>query len=391
MAVLRALSPLIPVAALVFGGCSDGLVDADYRGEPLFRFRGHLVTTRIQELPPLPVRLAMFWSPAGHLETAATDLVEQGSLSAAGQFPGTFVINVFAPPPPEMVGARGYAAGRVLVYQDRDQNGRLNPGTPEVLGGATTHGIVYAPAALPADRSPTGRSLSAGFHIVTWAHLCPATAGRGGCTPVRTRACNARLGAACASDGDCGPDGLCDTAAPGGYCLGTDACFAGAQAGELVGQPCRADTDCRAAEGYRCVACTCDQPEERQRSRAPCDVRYGSGCAVDADCGPDGRCLLRVGQLELPGGYCLGREPSSCRQAGGIFVVEAAPGADLTPVDASGYYKACESDAECRVSEGYACDDVVGACLVRTPLELAIDQAYRVEDFCAVDAVGGDR
>lgn len=98
----------------------------------------------------------------------------------------------------------------------------------------------------------------------------------------------------------------------------------------------------------------------------------GAACAGDGECG-GGACVRSVERacegpvrphawrLEFPGGYCTraGFDAVEC-PAG------AAPHGVVTGCDGLRYRfcaRRCASDAECRVSDGYACERESGQCL----------------------------
>ncbi len=71
----------------------------------------------------------------------------------------------------------------------------------------------------------------------------------------------------------------------------------------------------------------------------------GSACSTNNDCGPGGVCIT-----ELPGGYCA---ISGCSDASPCPAGSSCWGFG----DAGDFcIKDCESESECRVSEGYTCD-----------------------------------
>ena len=94
-----------------------------------------------------------------------------------------------------------------------------------------------------------------------------ALAGAAGCRPHAPPTPRRPIGAACAADADCGAGAsfYCATDHPGGYCeyacRRDRDCPSGAVCvgGGLLSKgdchrPCAAASDCRAAEGYRCLA-----------------------------------------------------------------------------------------------------------------------------------------
>jgi hypothetical protein len=82
----------------------------------------------------------------------------------------------------------------------------------------------------------------------------------------------------------------------------------------------------------------------------------GAGCTPNRE-DPRGACADGLFCLPLPGGYCA----SMCGDG-----VECGPGAVCIDSHRGGQGCAaqCQSDADCRVDEGYACDPVWSACLL---------------------------
>lgn len=236
--------------ALLAGGlvlvasCGDPLLDDGYRGEPLFSLGGKVASTGEQPDYDAPLRAGVFWLPydpttlgAAFAERTPIErldriegvpegagLVEQGAVSLDVRFPGTFEINVFAPPPPAAkLGDGPLRYGVVLLYEDRDGDGHL--GADERIGGATGQLVVYSDRPLAADApdNPLDRAVQPGYLEVTLPLRCGAP------PPAYEvdETYGARVGAACATEteaADCGPEGTClledyDGPLPGGYCV----------------------------------------------------------------------------------------------------------------------------------------------------------------------------
>ena len=115
---------------LILAACGDPLVDADYRGQPLFAFKGQAFSFNDVRVTDAPIRVSLFWSPGGRTDAPPGGLVEQTPASGAVSFPAAFTVRIFQPPAAELLvgdpGAYGVAA--VLVYQDNDGDGTLTPG-----------------------------------------------------------------------------------------------------------------------------------------------------------------------------------------------------------------------------------------------------------------------
>lgn len=82
----------------------------------------------------------------------------------------------------------------------------------------------------------------------------------------------------------------------------------------------------------------------------------GAGCTPSGE-NPQGTCGDGLFCLPVPGGYCT----SMCGEG-----IECGPGAVCMDSHRGGQGCAarCESDADCRVDEGYVCDPVWGGCLL---------------------------
>ncbi len=140
----------IALALLLLAGCGEGLVDPDYRGEPLFRLEGQIRS--VVELPPevreAPIRASVFWNPEVR-PGAPARLLEQASTSAEVRFPATFVMTFFRPPEPQHFAAvqPPQAVGLILVYADLDADGRYDPERDRLVGGTREIGVLYTPPA----------------------------------------------------------------------------------------------------------------------------------------------------------------------------------------------------------------------------------------------------
>lgn len=208
----RRLAPVCLAACAL--ACGDTLVDASYSGTPLFSLQG-VVGGRSDAIsgPDTLVTTAMFWSPQGLMARGYDELVEQWGTASAAPAPRPYVMNVFDVPGSEHLatapsGAR-YAMGRVVAYLDTNRNGRHEP-SEVIVGSSQGFAVFYAPQALTAADSPTGRPLAAGWQTFLLPLTCPGGASGGGSTPVAEGDCGVPLGARCNVDADC----------PGGACLG---------------------------------------------------------------------------------------------------------------------------------------------------------------------------
>lgn len=116
-----------------------------------------------------------------------------------------------------------------------------------------------------------------------------------------------------------------------------------------------------------------------------CSVPLGDPCATDADCMTDGVCLTRDEHHHWPGGYCAQRHnPGGCNPAGARALrTETSEGVreDL-------WYRPCSTSNDCRVQDGYECED--GACLPGEPAAFVLDPMLEISPLCAADEMAGD-
>ncbi len=238
-ATRRASLALLLAASL--GGCGDGLLDARYRGEPLFAYSGQLASSGAEPVYVFALRAGVFWLPYDptaqrvpgtestviegfdRIEGIAPDaaLVEQASIAVAVRFPGYFDLNVFAAPPADVhTTADGLSYGVLLVYEDRDGDARFDVG--ELVGGGPSQLVYYARGSLAADATPLARPVTPGYGLVELPLRCGVPLPE---YPL-DETYEVRVGAACTGEGDpaCGPGGTClladlDGPLPGGYCV----------------------------------------------------------------------------------------------------------------------------------------------------------------------------
>ena len=112
-----------------------------------------------------------------------------------------------------------------------------------------------------------------------------------------------------------------------------------------------------------------------------CNVPLGEACESDVDCGA-GTCILEVDGVSFPDGYCalLEDNPEGCVPEGGLVI-------DLGIDDQTvGWWGlACQSDPDCRLDEGYACNLAMGVCAPKLPFWLVIDWDLGFEPLCEED------
>lgn len=387
---------LSSLAAVALAGC-DPLVDAGYRGEPLFGFDAQIVSFQGLVSQGYDFRVSLFWVRDLSARLDPSLLSEQASVAVDIDFPASVAVNVFAPPTADQrVTGTTVGVGLVLVYEDRDRNGRFTPGLSpsELVGGAPYEAVVYVPDEAALASAPFDDDLAVGFQTVR----LPL-----GCAPETGLAlCDVPLGAACADDAACGPgpgtclheidgaswpDGACavdilvsSCLAPSDAALTTNA--DGTEAWWIAG--CSGG-DCRA--GYRCdpdlLGCV---PADTARARgasdrprsAACDTVVGAPCVVDGDCGRDGVCFVRSGGQSFVGGYCAVPVTAGCTPSD----ARAVPWTSYDESKPTHYMKACGDDAACRVDEGYVCDFGWEVCVPEGPIEVELGEDLLVTPIC---------
>jgi hypothetical protein len=173
---------LLPFLSVVLASACGTAAGPDY-APPLLTINGTIVSSSVAT--PATVRVALVWK-------APTSLVTVQELSIRAEFPATFHFDVRTLPPPEAMHplnpqhipglppgyAGDYAVGTLIVYEDTNGNGRLDPipvgghdAVDRVLGAPERLEIVYLegggipkdPAALPIDNGFLAHQ--AGFNL----------------------------------------------------------------------------------------------------------------------------------------------------------------------------------------------------------------------------------
>lgn len=262
----------VAVAAL---GCGDAMVPTDFEGAPVLH-RPNFAIVGDAPAATRPV-YATFWHPDGYSSLSWEDGVEQAH-TRLPLVSFTFQpFNLFEHPAARLLASTAaggrYGIAAVQAYDDRNGNGWHDPDEPWL--GYARRGLLFAPSALTAAESPTGRPLAAGYHPVD----LPLS-----CVPIEvgdSDACETPLGAICEGDGDCG-EGACL-----GQTLFEEQGYCGLPADE-----------CRPRDG----ALTVDFVE-------PDGLRFTwlQRCDADADCGSDGRrfCDVSLGACRPDAGFVL--------------------------------------------------------------------------------------
>lgn len=216
----RALALL--VGFVCTAGCGDPQRDELYRGPSIWSARIGLQRAGTSADNEPSLQIAMFYSPGGPNIRDLEQLVEHRGTTLHIDALSPTTLNMFEPPHAEHMlrlpdgSDAGYALGRVLMYGDDDLDGRHTPGEP-FLGTVASLAYLYLPEPLPAERSPTGYLLDAGFQNLFFPQAC----GKLPPTPTDAGTCGVALGASCQVDADC-TGGLCLHATnlpwPAGYC-----------------------------------------------------------------------------------------------------------------------------------------------------------------------------
>jgi len=352
---------------LLLAACGDGLAGKDYRGEPLISIDTQLGrSTRIKSNEK-PFKASLFWTKDGGTDLTAANLVEQPSVAVNLSFPGRFEINVFEPPTGDDLPALrdGVRVGLLLIYEDVDEDGRFDEG--ELRGSAVDRVLLYAPQALDAVTSITGRPLTAGYNLARVPMSCT---------------CGVEVGSSCDTDASCGTGGVCVKDAigltfSGGYCVATpraDGCkprngtlASLLDSGDHFIRYCQLDSECRTADGYSCCSGSC-LPETPGLLCDPveaCPAPTGSACDDNQACGVEGLCVKDVYGIEFPGGFCTTRRIERCEPVEALLAIVPDP---ATGEDVEVWVPPCSSDDDCR--DGYAC--VSDSCEPVQPLSLEI-------------------
>lgn len=203
-------------AALLTAGCGEPLRSADYPGEPLAVFVGALTAFGPQPAPPSEtLRVAIIWSVGDEV------FIDQPGPDRR-VVPGAEVRIVLHAPPPAAAREAGYAMGRIIAYDDVDDDGQRGPDEP-IYGGPIAPTLFWSPSGLGPDDAPLTLPIAAGYVLVHGWLPCDgpyAVADDPACDP-------APLGAKCDGDRACGPGGRCVTDAgpireAGGACVLAD-------------------------------------------------------------------------------------------------------------------------------------------------------------------------
>lgn len=177
--------PRLIALSLALSACGDPLVDAAWRGEPLFTIDGfvHLavppeVYLDLETREPGELRTAIFWAPTRGSSLSLSSAVEQ-DVSTASTFPARFRLTIHEPPLPALLrpdpetGAP-FAVGLVVAYRDTNGNGRWDRASERLVGGASDRFVIHAPDGL--DNALFGQ-LAPGFHRVVPIARCEGERG----------------------------------------------------------------------------------------------------------------------------------------------------------------------------------------------------------------------
>ena len=282
----------LALIAVLTAACGDAQIDRQFRGVPIWRFEGGILTTGTQPAHAAALRMALFWSPHGLQVVDPEQWVEQTGTTIPVAVPSNYVLNVFETPGPEHMlrlpdgTAAGYTVGRLAVYVDENGDGQHTAGEP--LVGLDSHsGFYYFGEVLPADRRPTRTALAAGFYQA----FLPQPCGFVPPPPTDAATCGIPIGSACAAHADCA-GGLCllgtSIPRPVGYCTTTTEAPSGCRpaAAAYLGSPRFGRFSPLLKKGFYLKSCTtdasCRRVEGREQDIYGCDLGLGGCVPLDA-------------------------------------------------------------------------------------------------------------
>lgn len=267
------------VCALLWCGCGDAQLSAEYRGTPLWSIDGRVDSGGVT--PAATWRMALFFSPAGigsydyqnWIELRASGLRLQPSLN--------YQLNVFETPSAEMMArdargqSLGYAVGRVLVYDDRNGDGARGLDEP-YIGMQPTHAFYYLPDTLTAMQTQTVGPVAVGFSRA----LLPLPCGMQPPAATDAATCGVPLGAQCGNDSEC-KGGTClretNHPWPAGTCVLPDPPPTGCRPMQAayMGRLRFSPTTSAIGRGFYLRACSsdadCFRPQDRDTAPYTCD------------------------------------------------------------------------------------------------------------------------
>lgn len=174
-------SRLLCLATSAVVAACGAQADPTYRGEPLARIRGIVVSKQTVQPPPLDV--ALVWK-SFLLEngSGATPLNARQSVATraavSGQFPASFTVDVMTPPPSEVMVAchpgdpsrpSRFAVAAVLGIRQTADGGNVQ--ASDIFGQAPGFLVVYADSDIGRSACPvlspiTAVALSPGYHLL---------------------------------------------------------------------------------------------------------------------------------------------------------------------------------------------------------------------------------
>lgn len=253
---------------LAFGigllGCGDSLVDEEFKGMPIASFQGTVYVENVTAKHP---RVAAFWAPSLG-ESSLGTFVEQVSTSQAAVSGSPLTINLFDEPKPLLAWdpndaqSPRYAAGRVLAYDDLDDNQRKSNDEPWI-GGMLPFALLYAPEALPARKGPSRLDVPKGLHTTWLPWPCdndPEPTGEGDCgTQLAGRCSNPGAKPNACAEGVCvdrfvfpWPGGACLVPIQEDGCVPERGVRLRGEGKELFTLACTETSQCMREQPYRC-------------------------------------------------------------------------------------------------------------------------------------------
>jgi hypothetical protein len=149
MKLKRTVKWLVMSLALGAVGCGDDLVDGEFKGEPIYAVSGE-----IESLAPSTQRgrtkVAIAWV---NFAVDGDFVTVQGADVAEKSFPFDYEMRLLDAPPDAALNFFDPAklgTGHLVVYEDVDGDGALDPEKDTLRGMAENHMVLYVPEVNPA-------------------------------------------------------------------------------------------------------------------------------------------------------------------------------------------------------------------------------------------------
>jgi hypothetical protein len=124
--------------------CGDPLVGGDYRGEPLIVISGEVLSEAPLGEQAETAAVALIWESGPNQRPLAHQ-----SVSIETDFPSSYTLSVYQPPPEDLLDQSPFGDGAVVVvglivlYEDADQDRVYSAGSEEVLGAAARSALIW--------------------------------------------------------------------------------------------------------------------------------------------------------------------------------------------------------------------------------------------------------